>query len=148
VKALLQRVTDARVSVGGEVVGEIGPGLLVLLGMDRGDTDAVAARLLDKLLAYRVFPDQEGRMNRSVTETGGGVLLVSQFTMSADTRKGLRPSFTSALQPELAAPLYEKALAMLRERHPESAGGVFGADMQVSLVNDGPVTFLLEISPD
>jgi D-tyrosyl-tRNA(Tyr) deacylase len=148
VKALLQRVTDARVSVGGEVVGEIGPGLLVLLGMDRGDTDAVAARLLDKLLAYRVFPDQEGRMNRSVTETGGGVLLVSQFTLSADTRKGLRPSFTSALQPELAAPLYEKALAMLRERHPESAGGVFGADMQVSLVNDGPVTFLLEISPD
>jgi len=144
----LQRVSEASVSVDGRVVGEIGPGLLVLLGMDRGDTEAVAVRMLDKLLAYRVFADAEGRMNRSVADVAGGVLLVSQFTLSADTRKGLRPSFTSALEPAAAEALYEQMLAMLEQRHDKVAGGLFGANMQVALVNDGPVTFLLEVNPD
>lgn len=143
-RALLQRVSSARVEVGEEVVGAIGPGLLVLLGLDKGDDEEVAARMLDKLLAYRVFADDEGRMNRSVTDTGGGVLLVSQFTLSADTRKGLRPSFSSAMPPAEAEHLYEHILVELRARHSEVAAGVFGADMQVSLTNDGPVTFLLE----
>ncbi len=144
-KALLQRVTGASVSVAGECVGAIDGGLLVLLGLDRGDDAAVADRLLDKLLAYRVFPDDQGRMNRSVADTGGGVLLVSQFTLSADTRKGLRPSFSSALPPAEAEPLYRYMLGELRRRHPVVAAGEFGADMQVALVNDGPVTFLLEL---
>lgn len=144
----MQRVSEASVSVDGRVVGEIGPGLLVLLGMDRGDTEAVAVRMLDKLLAYRVFADAEGRMNRSVADVAGGVLLVSQFTLSADTRKGLRPSFTSALEPAAAEALYEQMLAMLEQRHDKVAGGLFGANMQVALVNDGPVTFLLEVNPD
>jgi D-aminoacyl-tRNA deacylase len=144
-KALLQRVSTASVSVGGALVGEIDAGLLVLLGLDKGDSEEVAQRMLDKLLAYRVFPDDEGRMNRSVSDTGGGVLLVSQFTLSADTRKGLRPSFSSALPPAEAETLYDYTLAELARRHPMAAAGRFGADMQVSLVNDGPVTFLLEI---
>ncbi|NND66408.1 MAG: D-tyrosyl-tRNA(Tyr) deacylase [Halioglobus sp.] len=143
-RALLQRVTSARVEVGTQVVGSIGPGLLVLLGLDKGDDEEAAARMLDKLLAYRVFADDQGRMNRSVTDTGGGVLLISQFTLSADTRKGLRPSFSSALPPGEAERLYDHMLAELRARHGEVAAGVFGADMQVSLTNDGPVTFLLE----
>ena len=143
-KALIQRVSSARVDVAGESVGEIGPGLLVLLGLDRGDDLATGERLLDKVLAYRVFPDAEGRMNCSVSEVGGGVLLVSQFTLSADTRKGLRPSFTSALAPDRAEPLYQALLAHLREKHPRVAAGEFGANMQVSLTNDGPVTFWLE----
>lgn len=144
-KALLQRVSRASVSVDGEVVGEIGPGLLVLLGMDRDDDEAIAERLLDRLLAYRMFADAEGRMNASVVDSGGGVLLVSQFTLSADTRKGLRPGFSTALAPEQAEPLFDYTLASLRERHQPVAAGVFGADMQVSLVNDGPVTFLLQV---
>ncbi len=119
-------------------------GLLVLLGLDKGDDQAAAERMLDRLLAYRVFPDEAGRMNRSVADIGGGVLLVSQFTLAADTRKGLRPSFSSALPPADAEALYEYTLGVLRSRHPEVAAGVFGANMQVSLVNDGPVTFLLE----
>lgn len=143
-KALLQRVTRASVTVDGKTVGEIGPGLLVLLGLDRGDDEAAANRMLERLLAYRVFSDDEGRMNCSVTEAGGGVLLVSQFTLSADTRKGLRPSFSSALPPDQAELLYNHMLAELRRRHQPVAAGVFGGDMQVSLVNDGPVTFLLE----
>ena len=125
-------------------MGEIGPGLLVLLGLDAGDTRANGERLLEKVLAYRVFSDDEGRMNRSVTDTGGGVLLVSQFTLSADTRKGLRPSFSSAMPPADAQILYAELLEWLGGRHPAVASGEFGADMQVSLVNDGPVTFLLE----
>ncbi len=143
-KALLQRVGSASVSVDGEVVGEIGPGLLVLLGLDRGDDRAGAERMLDKMLAYRVFPDEQGRMNCSVADARGGVLLVSQFTLSADTRKGLRPSFSSALPPAEAEALYEYMLQQLRRRHPQVAAGRFGAEMKVSLVNDGPVTFLLE----
>jgi D-tyrosyl-tRNA(Tyr) deacylase len=146
-KALLQRVSHASVVVTGETVGEIGAGLLVLLGMDSGDDLQVAERMLDRMLAYRVFPDEQGRMNRSVVDAGGGVLLVSQFTLSADTRKGLRPSFSSALAPEFAEPLYQQMLALLHERHQPVAAGVFGADMQVSLCNTGPVTFLLEVKP-
>jgi D-tyrosyl-tRNA(Tyr) deacylase len=145
VKALLQRVSRASVTVDSRCVANIEQGLLVLLGLDQGDDHSTADRMLDKLLAYRVFPDGEGRMNRSVVDAGGGVLLVSQFTLSADTRKGLRPSFSSALPPDEARPLYDYLLSQLQQRHPRVAAGVFGADMQVSLVNDGPVTFLLEI---
>ena len=144
-KALLQRVSEASVSAAGECTGSIDDGLLVLLGLDRGDDAAVADRMVDKLLAYRVFPDEKGRMNRSVADTGGGVLLVSQFTLSADTGKGLRPSFSSAMPPREAEALYEHLLEVLRRRHPVVAAGVFGADMRVSLVNEGPVTFLLEL---
>jgi D-tyrosyl-tRNA(Tyr) deacylase len=143
-KALLQRVSEAEVLVDGRCVGSIDRGLLVLLGLDKGDDQGCAERMLDKILAYRVFPDDGGRMNASVTDTGGGVLLVSQFTLSADTRRGLRPSFSSALPPAQAEQLYEFTLQRLRSRHPDVAAGVFGADMQVSLTNDGPVTFLLE----
>lgn len=145
-KALLQRVSTASVQVGNEVVGEIGAGLLVFVGLDKGDDRAVAGRLLDKLLAYRVFADDAGRMNRSVAEIEGGVLLVSQFTLAADTGKGLRPSFSLALPPAEAEPLYDYMLSELRRRHACVAAGKFGADMQVSLVNDGPVTFVLECS--
>ena len=143
-KALLQRVTGARVTVAGDCVGEIGPGLLVLLGLDRGDDRASGERLLEKILAYRMFADEQGRMNRNVVQSGGGVLLVSQFTLAADTSKGLRPGFSGALPPDEARTLYEYLLEALRRRHQPVAAGVFGADMQVSLVNDGPVTFLLE----
>lgn len=132
-------------TVNATCVGEIEQGLLVLLGLDRGDDQRAADRLLDKLLAYRVFADSEGRMNSSVVDVHGGVLLISQFTLSADTRKGLRPSFSSAMPPDEAAPLYDYTLSQLQHRHPRVAAGVFGADMQVSLVNDGPVTFLLEV---
>lgn len=144
-KALIQRVSGARVEVAGECVGEIGPGLLVLLGLDKGDDEPAALRMLEKLLAYRVFPDEQGRMNCSVVDVAGGVLLVSQFTLSADTRKGLRPSFSGAMPPAEAEQLYDYTLQALRERHPQVAAGQFGADMQVSLTNDGPVTFMLEL---
>jgi len=146
VKALLQRVSRAHVEIAGQAVGEIGRGIVVLLGLDRDDDRAIADRMLDKLLAYRVFPDADGRMNCSVAQVSGGVLLVSQFTLSADTRKGLRPGFSPAMPPAEAQPLYEYMLGQLRRRHAEVAAGVFGADMQVSLTNDGPVTFLLEIA--
>lgn len=143
-KALLQRVSSASVSVAGECVGEIGTGLLVLLGLDRGDDRAGAERMLERILAYRIFADSEGRMNRSVTDINGGVLLVSQFTLSADTGRGLRPGFSGAMAPQEARPLYDFVLAELQRRHSPVAAGLFGADMQVSLTNDGPVTFLLE----
>ena len=143
-RALLQRVSSASVTVGGECVADIGQGLLVLLGLDKGDDQAAAERMLDKLLAYRVFADAEGRMNCSVVDVAGGVLLVSQFTLSADTRKGLRPGFSAAMPPEQAEQLYAYMLAQLQARHARVGAGIFGADMQVSLVNDGPVTFLLE----
>ena len=145
-KALLQRVARASVQVEGRCVGEIGPGLLVFLGLDAGDGREQGDRLLDRLLAYRMFADDQGRMNSSVADAGGGVLLVSQFTLSADTRKGLRPSFSSAMPPAAAQPLYDWMLTELRARHPRVAAGEFGANMQVSLINDGPVTFLLEVS--
>ena len=143
-KALLQRVSSASVTVGGTCVGDIGHGLLVLLGLDKNDNEAAADRMVDKLLGYRVFADSEGRMNCNVADVAGGVLLVSQFTLSADTRKGLRPSFSAAMPPAQAVQLYDYMLSQLRRRHPDVAAGEFGADMQVSLVNDGPVTFMLE----
>jgi len=146
VKALLQRVTRARVDVAGECIGQIEQGLLVLLGLDKGDSRATADRMLDKLLAYRVFSDDAGKMNLSVTDVCGGVLLISQFTLSADTSRGLRPGFSVALPPAQAQELYQYTLDQLRERHGDVAAGEFGADMQVSLTNDGPVTFMLEVS--
>lgn len=143
-KALLQRVVAAHVAVGGETIGRIDKGLLVLLGVEKGDGDANAARMRDKLLAYRLFPDDQQRMNRNVVEAGGGILLVSQFTLAADTGKGLRPNFSPAAPPADAERLYKWLLAELAQRHAPVACGRFGADMQVHLINDGPVTFLLE----
>jgi D-tyrosyl-tRNA(Tyr) deacylase len=143
-KVLLQRVKNARVEVAGETVGEIQQGLLLLVGIERHDTPAGVSRMADKLLAYRVFADVAGKMNLSVRDIGGGVLAVSQFTLAADTQKGLRPSFSCAAPPDQAADLFDLLVRNLRERHTPVACGVFAADMQVHLVNDGPVTFLLE----
>ncbi|MGB0765740.1 MAG: D-aminoacyl-tRNA deacylase [Luminiphilus sp.] len=144
-KCLLQRVSQASVTVAGEPVGAIGQGLLVLAGLEQGDDRARVARMCDRLLGYRIFSDGEGRMNRSVTDIQGGLLLVSQFTLAADTKKGARPSFSSAAAPELAQSLFSYFTELTRERHcGPVATGRFAADMQVSLVNDGPVTFLLE----
>ena len=141
---LLQRVSRARVEVSGEAVAEIGPGLLVLVGVQKGDTDARAERLLERLLGYRVFPDSEGRMNLSLRDTGGGLLLVPQITLAADTKKGTRASFTSAAPPAEGQRLFDHLVARARETHAPVGVGVFGGDMQVSLVNEGPVTFCLE----
>ncbi|MDN3637321.1 D-aminoacyl-tRNA deacylase [Simiduia curdlanivorans] len=143
-KALIQRVTQASVAVDGETIGAINQGLLVLLGVEKSDDESVAAKLLEKLLNYRVFSDSEGKMNLSVTDIDGGILLVSQFTLAADTKKGLRPGFSSAAAPEAAKALYEHCLQWLQARHATVAAGQFGADMQVSLTNDGPVTFMLQ----
>ncbi len=145
---LLQRVSEASVEVDGERVGAIGPGLLVLLGVERGDGQAQAERLLQRLLGYRVFEDAQGKMNLSLSDTGGGLLLVPQFTLPADTRKGMRPSFTPAAAPEEGERWYEWMLAQATEGHSGPvAGGRFGADMQVALINDGPVTFWLRVAP-
>ena len=143
--SLIQRVTEARVEVDGEVVGAIGPGLLALVAVQPGDGEAQVERMLQRLLGYRVFGDAQGRMNLSLADTGGGLLLVSQFTLAADTDKGMRPSFTSAAPPALAQALFERLLARARERHPLVETGRFGAHMKVALVNDGPVTFRLEV---
>jgi D-tyrosyl-tRNA(Tyr) deacylase len=143
VQALLQRVSRASVAVDGAVVGEIGAGLLVFLGLEPKDDGDVGEALLERVLNYRVFSDDAGRMNRSLRDTGGGILLVSQFTLAADTRRGLRPGFSTAMAPAEAEVLYAQLLDYLRGVHEPVAGGRFGADMQVSLVNDGPVTFLL-----
>jgi len=143
-KALIQRVRQARVEVAGEVVGAIDQGLLVLVGVEREDDRARADKLLHRLLRYRMFADAEGRMNRSLSDIGGGLLLVSQFTLVADTRSGLRPSFSSAATPEQGEALYDYLVQQARVQHPQVACGQFGADMQVHLQNDGPVTFLLE----
>jgi D-tyrosyl-tRNA(Tyr) deacylase len=140
---MLQRVTRAEVAIGGKTVASIGPGLLVLIGVERDDTVADADRLLDRLLGYRVFADAEGRMNRSLVDTGGGLLLVPQFTLAADTQKGMRPSFTPAASPEMGQRLFEYLAERARARHEKVGTGVFGADMQVGLTNDGPVTFWL-----
>jgi D-tyrosyl-tRNA(Tyr) deacylase len=137
---VVQRVSEATVTVDGEVVGQIGAGLLVLLGAQREDTERQADRMAEKLLALRVFQDGEGRMNRSVVDVGGEVLCVSQFTLYGDTRKGTRPSFGQAAPGEIAEPLYERVRAKLG-----AEGGVFGAHMNVSLVNDGPVTLIVEV---
>ena len=143
-KGLLQRVSQARVEVAGDVVGAIDQGLLVLVGVEPQDDKASADRLLHKLLNYRVFADAEGRMNCSVQDVQGGLLLVSQFTLAADTRKGLRPGFSTAAPPQQAEELFDYLLAQARAAWPQVATGQFGADMQVHLVNDGPVTILLE----
>lgn len=144
-KLLLQRVSEARVQVAGKTVGEIGPGLLVLVGVERRDDGVLAQRLTERLLNYRMFSDQQGKTNLSVRDIQGGVLLVSQFTLAADTGKGLRPSFSVAAAPEQAEKIYLDMLAQLqRETIVQAASGEFGADMQVMLINDGPVTFLLE----
>jgi len=142
--ALIQRVTQAEVRVGERLTGAIGRGLLALIGVQRDDTEADAARLLQRLLSYRVFPDAQGRMNLDVRAVGGAVLLVSQFTLAADTRSGTRPGFGTAAEPHRARVLFDYLLAQSRSAHPHIATGEFGADMQVSLVNDGPVTFWLE----
>ena len=143
--ALAQRVSVARVTVAGAEVGAIGPGLLVLVCAEPQDNEAQAARLVDKLLKLRIFADAAGKMNRSVVDVAGGLLIVSQFTLAADVSGGNRPSFTAAAGPELGRALYNTVLRLARERHPVVAAGVFGADMQVSLVNDGPVTIPLRI---
>jgi D-tyrosyl-tRNA(Tyr) deacylase len=142
--ALIQRVTEAKVEVDGATVGAIGPGLLALVGIEPADGPAQAARMAERLLGYRVFADDAGRMNRSLTDIDGGLLLVSQFTLAADTASGMRPSFTTAASPVDAERLFDELLATCRARHPAGVEtGRFGAHMTVSLVNDGPVTFLL-----
>lgn len=144
---LLQRVSEARVEVEAAVVGAIGPGLLVLVCAERGDGTADADRLLERLLNYRVFSDAQGKMNLSLRDIDGALLLVPQFTLAADTSKGNRPSFTPAAPPEQGRILFEYMLARANERHPAVSGGRFGADMQVTLTNDGPVTIWLRVSP-
>ena len=143
-KALIQRVRGARVEVAGEVVGAIDQGLLALVGVEPQDTPASVEKILHKLLNYRVFSDAAGKMNLSLSDVGGGLLLVSQFTLAADTKGGLRPSFSSAAPPALGAELFDLLVTQARGKHPQVATGQFGADMQVHLVNDGPVTFQLE----
>ena len=141
---LLQRVTEASVSVDGGIIGEIGPGLVVLVAVHRDDAAKDIARLAERILGYRVFPDAEGRMNRSVSDVGGGLLLVPQFTLAADTKKGTRASFTRAAAPDMGREYFDRLVTACRERLDSVATGEFGADMQVSLINDGPVTFWLE----
>ena len=144
--ALLQRVSQARVEIAGQTVGAIGGGLLMLVCAEPEDTPTVASKLVDKVLKLRIFADDQGRMNRSVQDTAGGLLIVSQFTLAADTRGGNRPSFTAAATPAQGEALYESVLRLARERHPQVACGRFGADMQVHLVNDGPVTIPLRMT--
>lgn len=142
--ALIQRVSAARVEVDGATVGAIGPGLLALIGVQPGDGEAQVQRLLERVLGYRVFADAEGRMNRSLSDVGGGLLLVSQFTLAADTRSGMRPGFSTAAAPAEAERWFNRLVELARARHPGVETGRFGAHMQVHLVNDGPVTFRLE----
>ncbi|SEK79754.1 D-aminoacyl-tRNA deacylase [Ectothiorhodospira marina] len=144
---LLQRVTRASVAVEGYTVGAIDAGLLVLVGVERGDGTTQAQRLLERLLGYRVFEDAEGRMNRSLRDIQGGLLLVPQFTLAADTRKGMRPSFTPAAPPEEGERLFNELVSQARSAWPHVATGQFGAHMAVSLTNDGPVTFQLHVPP-
>jgi len=143
-RAILQRVSSASVTVDGSVVGEIGAGLLVLLGVGHEDTEADAAYLVDRILGLRMFNDAAGKMNLSVVDSGGAVLVVSQFTLYGDTRKGRRPSFDGAGPPELAKRLYERFAEMVADRGVRVAAGVFQASMSVALVNEGPVTFTVE----
>ena len=146
--ALIQRVTSASVHVEGEQVAAIGPGLLALAAVEQGDGAAQAERLAERILGYRVFEDADGRMNLSLADTGGGLLLVSQFTLAANTRKGMRPSFTPAAAPAEGERLFHALVAAARKRHAQVETGRFGAHMQVALVNDGPVTFWLRALPD
>ena len=145
-KAVLQRVANARVDISGRTVGAINAGLLVLLCAERGDVDALADRMLAKILKLRIFADEAGKMNRSVQDIGGGLLVVSQFTLAADASAGNRPSFTQAAPPDEGRRLYEYFVAQARAAHPVVATGEFGADMQVHLLNDGPVTIPLQMT--
>jgi D-tyrosyl-tRNA(Tyr) deacylase len=142
--ALIQRVVSASVSAGDETVGAIGAGLLALIAVQPGDGETQTKRMLERLLGYRVFADDHGKMNRSLTDTGGGLLLVSQFTLAADTRSGMRPSFTSAATPEHGRRWFDRLLELARSAHPGVETGRFGAHMVIQLVNDGPVTFWLD----
>lgn len=144
---LIQRVAQAKVDVAGQTVGAIGPGILLLLGVEAGDTAAELKKLADKILKYRLFNDADNKMNLNLGHIGGQLLVISQFTLAADTNSGLRPSFTPAARPELAEPLYLQFVEYCRQQGVTVATGRFGADMQVSLVNDGPVTFWLQVKP-
>jgi D-aminoacyl-tRNA deacylase len=144
VLALIQRVAHASVEVGDDCVGRIDAGLLALVAIEPEDGETQIARMVERLLGYRIFEDEAGRMNRSLGQTGGGLLLVSQFTLAADTSSGMRPSFTRGAAPELARQRFERLIELARLRHPHVETGRFGAHMRVSLLNDGPVTFLLE----
>ena len=146
--ALIQRVSSAEVTVDGRTVGSIGRGILALIGIERGDGAAQAERLLSRILSYRIFEDSAGRMNHSLSDVRGGLLLVPQFTLAAETHKGTRPGFSTAAEPAVARALFDGLLAAARACHAEVAAGEFGAHMQVSLVNDGPVTFWLRTAPD
>ena len=143
-KALMQRVTQAKVEVGGQCIGQIGYGIMLLLGVDKGDDQTKADQLLHKVLHYRFFADADGKMNNNVQQVNGSILIVSQFTLVADTKKGLRPGFSSAAPPALGEQIYDYFVAQARGKI-TVATGQFGADMQVSLTNDGPVTFMLEV---
>ena len=145
--ALLQRVSEAGVEVEGRSVAAIGRGILALVGVERGDTDAQAERLAERVLGYRIFPDAAGKMNLSLLDTKGELLAVPQFTLAADTGKGARPSFSSAAPPDEGERMFERFVFLLNQRHPGTKTGTFGADMKVSLVNDGPVTFWLRVAP-
>lgn len=142
---LIQRVKHASVTVDNEIVGEIQQGILLLLGIQKADTEETVNKLIDKLLSYRIFSDADNKMNCSVQQIDGGVLVVSQFTLAADTKKGTRPSFSSAAPPAQAQALYDYFVTQLRTKHNKVATGIFAADMQVGLLNDGPVTFMLEM---
>jgi D-tyrosyl-tRNA(Tyr) deacylase len=145
--ALIQRVTQASVSVDDRLLGRIGAGLVALIGVEHGDTDAGAERLVERVLGYRVFADAEGRMNRSLSDVGGGLLAVPQFTLAAETGKGTRPGFSGAAAPAEGERLFARFVALASARHAPVETGRFGADMRVSLVNDGPVTFWLQVKP-
>lgn len=144
-KALIQRVTEASVAVEGKVIGEIDIGVLALVGIEPNDTTEKADKLLHKLLNYRIFADENDKMNRSLVDIKGGLLLVSQFTLAADTKSGLRPSFSTAASPALGEELFNYLLAQAKQKHTPVATGCFGANMQIHLINNGPVTFLLDV---
>jgi D-aminoacyl-tRNA deacylase len=146
--ALIQRVTEARVEVDGRAVGAIGRGILALVGVERGDGEAQVERLVEKILAYRVFPDDAGKMNLSLLDIRGGLLAVPQFTLAADTKTGTRAGFSTAASPADGLRLFALFVEKSKKRNPETQAGQFGADMKVSLVNDGPVTFWLQVSPE
>lgn len=143
--ALLQRVTEAAVDVGDQRIASIDKGLLVLLGVEKADDEDIAQRLIDKVLKYRVFADEEGKMNLSLLDVNGGLLIVPQFTLAASTEKGLRPSFSSSAPPNIARQLFDKTVELAQQRSSAVEKGQFGADMKVSLINDGPVTFWIQI---
>jgi D-aminoacyl-tRNA deacylase len=145
--ALIQRVSQAKVDIDGRLVGAIDRGILALIGIECGDNQDTAARLLGRVLGYRIFPDAQGRMNLDLAQIGGGLLLVPQFTLVADTTRGNRPGFSGAAAPEAAAPLFDQLVKLALQAHPVVATGRFGADMQVELTNDGPVTFNLRVAP-